>query len=51
MTLLRSQHLGLGRGGPWEKVGFHSNQNAQIETQGLRWVGMVASSLNFVKQI
>jgi hypothetical protein len=48
MTLLRSQHLGLGRGGSNRCV--NTAKNTQEGTQlWLRWVGMVTSSLRVVK--
>lgn len=52
MTLLRSQHLGLGRG---RSIGRHwwyllvSATNAQFGTRGTRWVGMVTPSWRIVK--
>lgn len=46
MTLLQSQHLGLGRG---RSIGSPSASNAQFGTRGARWVGMVTSSWRIVK--
>jgi len=46
LTLLRSQHLGLG---PGRSIDFHNVANAQFGTRCARWVGMVTSSWRIVK--
>jgi hypothetical protein len=44
MTLLRSQHLGLGRGGVWTVSQWRSRTFRKERNFGLRRVGMVTSS-------